>query len=302
MTACRHAVAIAALAFAATAAPAVHAGEPAQRVLGVTVAASEQTDANGIATDTVPSLQPWEAATRARIGVAATFIAWGSGADPVAFARAALESGETPLITWESWVPGTGGAARPGFANAEIAQGRWDGYVRRVADGLQDLSGTIYIRFDHEMNGDWYPWHDDPTGYVAAWRHVVDVFRAEGAGNVQWVWAPNAGWTTAGWLASVRPYWPGSSYVNWVGLTTQERYEPMAVYARHLDLINAVWTAKPVMLPETNVMTLPYMRAFVGFVLPRPWIRLVTWYERPGFGTLLARPLLAAAFGRLSAR
>ena len=51
------------------------------------------------------------------------------------------------------------------------------------------------IRFAHEMNGTWYPWAEGVNGngpgdYVAAWRHVVGVFRRAKVSNVTWTWAP----------------------------------------------------------------------------------------------------------------
>ena len=44
------------------------------------------------------------------------------------------------------------------------------------------------------MNGDWYSWgyrHTSPAVFVAAWRHIVNVFRALGARNVTWLWTVN---------------------------------------------------------------------------------------------------------------
>ena len=44
------------------------------------------------------------------------------------------------------------------------------------------------------MNGTWYSWgyqHTSPAAFVAAWRHIVTVFRAVGAWNVTWLWTVN---------------------------------------------------------------------------------------------------------------
>ena len=46
------------------------------------------------------------------------------------------------------------------------------------------------------MNGNWFAWMEGVNGnqpgeYVAAWRHVHDIFTAVGATNVSWVWCPN---------------------------------------------------------------------------------------------------------------
>jgi beta-mannanase len=72
------------------------------------------------------------------------------------------------------------------------------------------------------MNGNWYPWGgtvngNTPADYIAAWRHVHDVFQQEGATNVTWTWTPN-GESVPDTLANQPDqYWPGPQYVDWVG-------------------------------------------------------------------------------------
>jgi beta-mannanase len=71
------------------------------------------------------------------------------------------------------------------------------------------------------MNGSWYPWgyeHTSPSESVAAWRHIVKVFRAAGANNITWLWTVSS---TAGEgkpVANPDAWWPGSEYVTWVGV------------------------------------------------------------------------------------
>ena len=53
----------------------------------------------------------------------------------------------------------------------------------------------VILSFGHEMNGYWYTWgntHTSPADFVDAWRHIVTLFRAEGAENVTWLWTINA--------------------------------------------------------------------------------------------------------------
>ena len=63
---------------------------------------------------------------------------------------------------------------------------------------------------------------NDPTRYVAAYRHIHDIFVAAGATNARWVWAPNAdshpGGTSATSWNNWRSYYPGDAYVDWVGI------------------------------------------------------------------------------------
>ncbi len=68
------------------------------------------------------------------------------------------------------------------------------------------------------MNATWYSWgyhHVPPATFVAAWRHVVTLFRDQGAGNVTWLWTINA---TLGSTGPIAAWWPGARYVTWVGI------------------------------------------------------------------------------------
>jgi hypothetical protein len=101
-----------------------------------------------------------------------------------------------------------------------ITQGQYDGYWRSYADKVKTFGRPVILSFDHEMNGSWYPWgykHESPAAFVAAWRHIVTIFREQGADNVTWLWTVNI----VDGLSDVTdpaPWWPGSSYVNWVGI------------------------------------------------------------------------------------
>lgn len=70
------------------------------------------------------------------------------------------------------------------------------------------------------MNGYWFPWSELTNGnkagqYVKAWRHVHDIFTAQGAKNVSWVWCPNIVFPGN---IPLQGLYPGSSYVDWVGM------------------------------------------------------------------------------------
>ena len=119
----------------------------------------------------------------------------------------------TPLVTLEPYVSG-GVASFP-----DIIAGRYDSYFRHEADAMKALGMTVDIRFAHEMNllsSDWGPGSDGNTGsaFAEAWRHIVSIFREEGATNVKWVWAPNVDY-------GGRPFnqfYPGDEWVDYVGL------------------------------------------------------------------------------------
>lgn len=122
-----------------------------------------------------------------------------------------------PMITWEPWNQHDESEYYPLSA---IAAGRYDRFIGESARASAAWGQPILIRFAHEMNGSWYPWGrgrngDTPAAYKAAWRHVVSVFRAEGAVNVKWVWTP---YVLNGHRFPFRRYYPGDSWVDWAGL------------------------------------------------------------------------------------
>jgi mannan endo-1,4-beta-mannosidase len=144
----------------------------------------------------------------------------------------------------------------PTYASVSaIAAGAYDVYLQGYADSVRDFGHAVVIGFGHEMNGDWYSWgyrHVAPSTFVAAWRHIVTVFRSEGADNVTWLWTVNQ--DRAG-TAPVAPWWPGANYVTWVGIDGYyiRRSDTFAsVFGRTIEQVRAV-TRKPILLSEAGV-------------------------------------------------
>jgi len=52
--------------------------------------------------------------------------------------------------------------------------------------------------------------------YVAAYRHIHDIFEARGATNVVWAWCPNV--TDSPDAPPAMAYYPGDRYVDWTGV------------------------------------------------------------------------------------
>jgi mannan endo-1,4-beta-mannosidase len=105
-----------------------------------------------------------------------------------------------------------------GVTLKSIADGQQDTFLRTYALSVRAYGHPVILSFGHEMNGNWYSWgagHVSPKDFVAAWRHVVDIFRAEGALNVTWVWTVNSLNAASSPLAQ---WWPGAAWVNWIGI------------------------------------------------------------------------------------
>jgi mannan endo-1,4-beta-mannosidase len=105
------------------------------------------------------------------------------------------------------------------------------------------------------MNADWYSWgygHVPARTFVAAWRHIVSLFRSQGAGNVTWLWTINQDLSRTGPIAS---WWPGARYVTWVGIDGYY-YRPSSTFATVFGQTIAqvrAFTGKPLLLSETGV-------------------------------------------------
>jgi hypothetical protein len=136
-----------------------------------------------------------------------------------------------------------------------IAAGGYDGYLRSFADSVRDFGHAVVIGFGHEMNATWYTWgygHVPPRTFVAAWRHIVRLFRGQGADNVTWLWTINADLPSTGPIAS---WWPGAGYVTWVGIDGyyyRPSYTFSSAFGRTIAAVRA-FTNKPVLLSETAV-------------------------------------------------
>lgn len=105
-----------------------------------------------------------------------------------------------------------------GVTLTSIAAGGSDAYLRSYADAVVAFGHPVILSFGHEMNGTWYSWgygHTAPATFVAAWRHVVRVFRTAGAANVTWLWTVNS---IQGASSSLSQWWPGAAWVNWTGI------------------------------------------------------------------------------------
>ena len=160
--------------------------------------------------------QPWASTNRSRFDAAACL--------------AIMRSGKVPLITWEPWDPGSDAnllknpSKQPEYRLKAIVDGEYDAYLRQWATDIRTLGGPVMLRPMHEMNGNWYPWAgtangNSPEQFVAAWRHIHDIFEEEGATNVTWVWSINHESVPADKKNAYAAYYPGDEYVDWTSIS-----------------------------------------------------------------------------------
>jgi mannan endo-1,4-beta-mannosidase len=204
------------------------------------------------------------------------FSSWGEPFH-TAFARTALEHRALPLVQIQP----------DDMSLAAIAAGRFDGYLRSYAQQVRAFRDPVIIGFAHEMNGFWYSWgfgHASPRAWVAAWRHVVTVFRQQGADNVTWLWTVNI--MAPPGIPSPRSWWPGPAYVTWVGidgyyLLARDSFE--GVFGPTIADVRR-FTGKPILIAETGIGTGHVPSAVPSLVtgIRQNHLLGLVWFDAPG--------------------
>jgi mannan endo-1,4-beta-mannosidase len=169
---------------------------------------------------------------------------------PTSFADTVAKNGAVPLVQMDP----------QGVSVAGIASAKQDAYLSAYAEAVREYGHPVILSFGHEMNGDWYPWgykNTSPAVFVAAWRHIVNLFRALGAENVTWLWTVNIiNDTQRGKIPRPTEWWPGSSYVNWVGIDgyyLKSSWQFAPLFGPTITAVRAL-TLDPILIAETGAV------------------------------------------------
>ena len=124
-----------------------------------------------------------------------------------AVTKADLAAGRIPLVNWEPH----------NIDFNKIVDGSLDATIKARARGSKALGKKFFLDFSAEMNGDEAWDGNNAPLYIAAYRHIHDIFVAEGATNVVWAWCPNVT-DIHGGNKNTMDYYPGDAYVDWTGV------------------------------------------------------------------------------------
>jgi hypothetical protein len=106
------------------------------------------------------------------------------------------------------------------------------------------------------------------------WRRVHDVFDKQKATNVIWLWTVNRAVKPA---INPRPWWPGETYVNWVGIDGHDRHATDSfgkVFGSTIADVRSL-TSDPILISETAVVAGPQRPAQIADLFR-------TVYQTPG--------------------
>lgn len=203
--------------------------------------------------------------------------------------------GAIPMITWEPCLDSGEPTDQPDYSPARITAGAFDPYIRRAAREARAYGQPILLRFAHEMNGNWNSWGaipgNTPRDYIAMWRHVVSIFREEGATNVRWVWSPNV--YGVGGVRPFQAYYPGNEWVDYVSLDgynwgdlKESGWRSFAEVFESSYQAMTELTGKPLMIsetatPEAGGDKAAWIREILTVLPARmPRVRALIWFDR----------------------
>ncbi len=256
----------------------------------------QNADAGGKAASLLPFGAPFSSA--AYCGGACTF-------PPDVFDKV-RQNGTIPWFSWQT---------TSDYSDAQIAAGAQDSYITAWAQAAKAWGHPFFLRFDWEMDGDWFPWGmgvngNTPAGYIAMWRHVHDIFTSVGATNATWVWCPNV--DVPG--ISYRPLadlYPGSSYVDWTCLDGYNGDAPWTGFhdlfaSDYATITSSIAPGKPMAIGETGSTEAGGSKAqWIRDMLSHltsyfPAVHAVLWYDisSPGPGGHNDWPIESSAGSR----
>lgn len=212
------------------------------------------------------------------------------------FIQPMLAQGARPMISWTPILDTRPQQHQPRYNLERIIAGRFDRYIRRAAREAAEFDRAFLINFAPEMNGDWFNYGarvngNTPREFRRMWRHVVSIFRAQGADKVRWVWSPNV--YSINNAAPFHRFYPGDRWVDIVGLhgynwghsPTTAWQSFRKIFLRDYRRLRRM-TDKPVMIAETasaerggsKARWIRNMRRTLNRAMPR--VRGVIWFDR----------------------
>lgn len=174
-----------------------------------------------------------------------------------------------------------------------VLKGRHDAYFRGLAREARKFGKPLYYRFGYEMNGTWVQWGERPKQFRRAWVHVHRLFREEKAHNVKWVFSPNVVWGGRTVEKDLAPYYPGTDYVDIVGLdgynfgdrhSAHHRWQSFSeIFGPSIDGLKRYFPDKPIWINEVGCADDPrkaaWIRDFLAAFHADPALKVFIWFN-----------------------
>ncbi len=168
---------------------------------------------------------------------------------PKAHIHAIHDAGSVPFVRLMPRSDEIQGRPETHFTLQNIINGNFDTELKAWAQSAISDNIPLLVDFAVEPNGDWFQWSgvfnggaktdgygdpsypDGPERYRDAYRHIIDLFRAEGVKHITWFFHFNyASYPNATWNKP-QNYYPGDNYIDWVGTSLYGAQEPSEEWA-----------------------------------------------------------------------
>jgi len=169
----------------------------------------------------------------------------------------------------------------PKYQLIDIVNGNYDDELIAWAQAASTIEHPFLVEFGTEMNGDWFPWNgkysgegnltgygdpsypDGPEIFRDAYRHIIEICAEQEADNITWFFHLDAyDWPEEIWNKP-KYYYPGDSYIDWIGISTygpqskeDDYIRPNELLPHALEQLKKVTTNKPYAILEFGITEL----------------------------------------------
>ncbi len=218
------------------------------------------------------------------------------------YIKPTINQGRIPFISWKPVMKNN-----DNISWASIANGSRDNVIREKARKVKSIGSPVILVFGHEADsriGAFQPGKTEgghvktdagsAQDFANAYRHVHNVFRAEGVTNVSWAWVmTRAPFTATGERAADNLY-PGNEYVDIVGIDPYNFFHGGRNWAEMDDLMQGFtnWnetrkTNKPWMIAEWGSVEDPnqtgrkaqWLRNAADYFESEPRLKYITHFD-----------------------
>jgi hypothetical protein len=157
-----------------------------------------------------------------------------------------------------------------------ILAGKFDLLLRRWMQEARGFGSPLIAESGTEVNGWWFPWNglynrghgtyaDSVARFRAAYQHIIQLTREEGAYNIRWVFHVDPRDEPAKDRNRFENYYPGDERIGWVGVSVYGRQLPSDArevsFCYQMDWVyrRLSWlTSKPVIVCEFGTIDDPH--------------------------------------------
>lgn len=189
-----------------------------------------------------------------------------------------------PRSTWNEYQPD------PIYTMQAILSGQFDADLQQWFIDARDTAIPLMVEFGTEVNGAWFPWNgmwnggsrtdlygdpnvaDGPERFRDAFRHIIALSRSVNANNITWVFHVDAGADPAEAWNSMAAYYPGDSYIDWIGISVYGAQVPSDDWPSFSEILDAAYPEFAALSPDKPMALLEF-----GVTGVHPYGNKATW-------------------------